>query len=533
MPPAEKEVIRATPGVITGRQAMDGLSNMERALVAYSLDPILGVKDLFGATPEDYQGEILLDIFKRGHDRVAAKSAHGTGKTAILSWCGGLFMNTRPNSRVVATAPVQAQLRDVLWPEFSKWMSNMAPQFRDMWELSSEHIRHKGNPNDWFAVARTSNKPENLQGFHNTFLFFLCDEASAIPGPVFEVIEGALSDAGEAGGESKLLMCGNPNFASGELFDAFNKNASLYRRYTLSGDPDVQKTKRDGMLYVSKRVTQQYRDTIARKYGKNSPIYDVRVRGQFPKADSKAIFPLEWLERAQHLPLPLFDQIRDGVVIACDPAREGDDESTLAVARRGAIIKLEARQGLRTTEVAAWINEEAEFWEEMGITILDIRVDEPGVGGGVIDTLRDPVVPEPGKVPGFGRSVTAYNGGRGLVAGVDPEDELRLFLNRRSRDHWKVRRLLETSQLPLPFDETMVAQGASIWYETMDNQKIKVESKKVLKARMGAGSSPDRMDVVVIALADFNSMASEAVPWLRPEQVISGRERATLSDEFM
>lgn len=506
---------------------------MEKALLLWRQDPIQAVKDLFGATPEDYQGEMLLDLFVRGHDRLAAKSAHGTGKTTTLAWAGSIFLMTRPIARVVATAPVQAQLKDVLWPEFSKWMSKMPEQFAQMWDLSAEHIRHKERPNDWFAVARTSNKPENLQGFHNTFLLFLIDEASAVPAPVFEVIEGALSDVGAEGGESKLMMAGNPNFAGGELFDAFGKNKGLYQLYTLSGDPETEFTVRDGRAFVSKRVTAKYRQTIGRKYGFSSPVYDIRVRGQFPRMDMKAVFPLEWLERAQYFPLPSFDPVADGVIVCCDPARDGLDETTVCVRRKNAIIYLEGRRGLSTVESAAWVNAVCEQYEEEGIQVLDLRVDEPGVGGGVIDALRAPKDAPEGQISGFGRAVTAYNGGRALIQGVDPDDEIRMFLNRRARDHWVVRRKLELCQIVLPVDEEMVAQGASIHFEAMEHEKVKVESKKAMKARLGPDASPDKMDVIVLAFADSHSMADEITAFVSEADVVQGEERAILDQRFM
>lgn len=522
-PPPPPPLVTATP---------KDLSDLELALIEWGSNPVQAVKDIFNATPEDYQGDMLNDIFVNGEDRLAGKSAHGTGKTTVLSWMGWIFLMTRPMSRVLATAPVQAQLRDVLWPEFSKWHGNMNERFKNMFTLSSEHIRCKAAPMDWFAVGRTSNKPENVQGFHNTFLMIIIDEASGVPAPVFEVMEGALSDAGKAGGESKLVMMGNPNFSSGELYDAFGKNKELYARYTLSGDAETLFTPQDGKVYVSNRVSEKYRRNIARKYGKGS-IYDVRVRGVFPKLDDTAVIPLAWALAAQSVELPHFDLVKDGVIIACDPARYGDDETTITVARGGHILKLDAYPKTSTWETASLINDECVYWEEMGVAILDIRVDEPGVGGGVIDILRADPAKEGETQGGFGRAVTAYNGGKSLVEGTDPDDEIRMFLNRRARDFWKVRRLFEQGLCHIPMDEELPAQAATLRFEVMENQKIRVESKKMLKARLGVGSSPDRIDVIVIALADFYSMADETVSSTAEDEIIRGRQREQLDDRVM
>jgi hypothetical protein len=528
----EKKLILAPPPPPIVQVPASALSDLELALLEWGQNPVQAVKDIFNATPEDYQGDMLNDVFVNGEDRLAGKSAHGTGKTTVLSWMGWIFLMTRPMSRVLATAPVQAQLRDVLWPEFSKWHGKMNDRFKNMFTLSSEHIRCKAAPMDWFAVGRTSNKPENVQGFHNTYLMIIIDEASGVPAPVFEVMEGALSDAGKSGGESKLVMMGNPNFTSGELYDAFNKNKDLYARYTLSGDGETQFGAEDGKVYVSNRVSEKYRRNIARKYGKGA-IYDVRVRGVFPKLDDTAVIPLAWAMAAQQVELPSFDPVADGVIIACDPARYGDDETTIAVIRKGHVIKLEAYPKTSTWETASLIDTECQYWEEQGIAILDIRVDEPGVGGGVIDILRMDPAQEGEQQGGFGRAVTAYNGGKGLVQGVDPDDEIRMFLNRRARDFWKVRRLVEQGLCHWPEDEELPAQAATLKFEVMENQKIRVESKKMLKARLGVGSSPDRIDVIVIGLADFYSMADETVAGTTEDEIIKGRQRDRLDDRVM
>jgi hypothetical protein len=87
-------------------------------------------------------------------------------------------------------------------------------------------------------------------------------------------------------------------------------------------------------------------------------------------------------------------------------------------------------------------------------------VDEPGIGGGVIDFLR-----------AINHPVRPYDGGKPMVKGVDPEDECRMFANKRARDWWHLRRKLEQNLLPLPTDETMVNQLASLKYTTTGRRR--------------------------------------------------------------
>lgn len=467
-------------------------------------NPNEAVKDWFKVTPDDWQGDVIQNFFCGVENRFAAKSAHGPGKTAVEAWLGWLFLHFYEDSRVVATAPTGAQLGDILWPEYAKWHGKMPNSMSRMWDVSATHIRSVIRPKLWFAVARTSNKPENLQGFHGANIFIEIDEASGVKQNVFEVVEGALTEAGEEGKVAKLFIAGNPNFTTGELFDAFGKNKDLYRRYTVTGDPKLLtelKVKQGGMqpgngfIYHSKRVKETYRSLIERKYGLEGAVYDVRVRGMFPRQDDKAVIPLEWAERARGIELPHFDKMADAFTLVLDVARYGGNETVLGVFRRGIPVEpLECRAKTGTKESANMVEEKRRSLLARGYMVENVIVDEPGVGGGVIDELRSRNIP-----------VTPYNGGQALVKDRDPDDEVRMFMNRRARDYWVVRRKLELNQLPLPDDDTLVAQAASIRYDYAENQKIVIESKQKLTDRLGPEASPDRIDVIVMGCAPWYS----------------------------
>ncbi len=488
-------------------------------------NPVDAVKDWFKVTPDDWQGDILNALFT-STDRVAMKAAHGPGKTAIDAWAGHIFLNCFPNCRVVATAPTFAQLHDVLFPEFAKWSNKMPERIQDEWVISGGHIRHKLAPLDWFAVARTSNNPANLQGFHGSDILLIADEASAIAPNVFEVMEGALSEAGEEGKVAKLLMGGNPNFNSGELHDAFYKNRELYHRITITGDTELlakleiaQGTEHieHGRIYYSKRVKPKYCQTIEKKYGKDSAVYDVRVRGIFPRASDDAIFPLEWAERAALLEPPSFDKRADGFTVIVDPSRGGGAETAIGVARKGILLHVEGHRGMTSSpQVSNAVHEIVLLWQSKGLRLDEIICDLPGVGGGVVDNLRRD----------FNYPVRAYDGGKPMVKGVDPEDDCKMFVNRRARDHWRVRRKLEQGVYPIPNDEVMIGQMASIKYKYTTTEKIQVESKQDMKDRLGPEASPDRSDVLVMAGSPhYNAETTTVV--IQEGDLISGDDRDT------
>jgi hypothetical protein len=482
-----------------------------KAFANYLKHPVDAVKDWFGVTPDDWQGDVLNGIFTN-KDRSAYKAAHGVGKTTLDAWAGWIFLNGYEDARLVATAPTIHQLTDALWPEYAKWQDKMPARMKDEWSLSSTHIKHKDTvkhkySSTWFATARTSNKPANLQGFHNEHLMIQGDEGSAIPENVFEVIEGTLSEAGDDGKIAKLLLGGNPNFTSGELYNAFNRNSDLYHCVTITGDPQWfadlnikqgQFVPLHGHVYLSPRVRERYRTTMEKKYGIDSAIYDVRVRGIFPRAAEDVIIPFSWAEAAMMLNTPSqFDPVADGVTLVVDPSRGGGAETSIGDFRKGYCIKLTGHKVTSTTAIVTLVKERVLAITGSGQRLNTIIVDEPGIGGGVIDQLRAENLP-----------VQPYNGGWPLVKGQDPDDDIRMFANRRARDWWHVRRLIEQGRLPLPHDEVLLAQMTTLKFHYRTNdQKIVCESKEDLKNRLGKEASPDRADVIVMGTAPWYSAA--------------------------
>lgn len=472
-------------------------SLVEDAIAHWKHHPVDAVKDWFDVALEEWQGYALIDLLGSvDPSRVAIKSAHGVGKTALESMAHWVFMMTRPECRVVATAPTQHQLKDVLWPEIAKWHGKMHERFAEMWEISDTHVRHKKHPKTWFSTARTSNKRENLQGFHNEHLCILADEASGIPPSVFEVLEGTLSEAGELGKEAKLLMVGNPTQVTGEFYNAFNKNKELYMRYTISGDRKLPVDRNGGRIFLSKRVTETYRQNMAQKYGLIGPVYDVRVRGVFPSEVDDAVIPMSWAESAQYVTIPVFDRLRDPVRLVMDVSRFGVDETVIGCFRGMICLWMKAYPKTSTNQCVDIIWDAYQNLIEQGYVVSQIIIDEPGVGGGVIDSARR-----------RGLNVIPYHGGASPSQNsMDPDEDIRMFTNRRARDWWHLRRKMELGEVRIPEDEILVNQLASVKYKYAENDKIRVESKASMRERLGDDASPDRADCLVMGFAPYYSL---------------------------
>jgi phage terminase large subunit len=502
----------------------DNTETLKKAFDFWRANPVQAAKDWFDFTPEPYQGDMLNALFVDHDERIIAKSAHGVGKTAFLSIIGHMFLNFYDHSRLVATAPTMAQLHDQLWPEYAKWHLSMPSTLADQWDISGGHIRNKAFSKTWFGVARTSNRPENLQGFHGSHLLIQVDEGSGVPDPVFEVIEGALSEAGQSGKINALVMAGNPNFNAGEFHRAFLKNRDLYRRFTISGDPAIHdfikgQEKDHGQVYVSKRVSDKYRDTMRAKYGEDGAIYDVRVRGVFPRQEDAAVIPLQFAQWATLVEEPKYDPVANPVDIICDVARGGSAETVVGKFRSGHQYgPLVARPKTSTEQAADMVVDAVAGVELSGLRVGRVIIDEPGVGGGVIDSLHR-----------RGVMATPYHGGESLKKDRDPEDDIRMFANRRARDWWNVRRLFEQRLRRIDNDDILVAQLASVQFHYNTKEKIQVEAKVDLKARLGEDAHLDRADVIVMGMAPWYSYATSNIS-VREDEIEAGDERPT--EEF-
>lgn len=135
------------------------IQDIARALVSYRNRPVHFVKDIIGVTPDPWQAEALQAL--ADGKNVAIRSGNGVGKSALLSWAIIWFLTTRPYPKVPATAPTLHQLKDVLWSEVSYWINRS--KVKDILVWSAERVGMVGSEQSWFAVARTTTKPEELQ----------------------------------------------------------------------------------------------------------------------------------------------------------------------------------------------------------------------------------------------------------------------------------------------------------------------------------------------------------------------------------
>jgi phage terminase large subunit len=437
--------------------------------------------DVFGATPTEQQWEASRAIVERR--RVSIRSGHGTGKSAFMAWCVLWFMSCYYPCKVPATAPTSHQLEDILWAEIAKWhaaMRERVPQLANEFEWTKERFYLKSNPNESFAVARTARpeRPEALQGFHSENILFLIDEASGVAENVFQVAEGALSTEG-----AFVVMAANPTREEGYFYDSHHKMRERWAALHWDGEQ-------------SPMVSRQYVDDMRAKYGVDSPIYQVRVKGNFATA-TDGVIPLSLCEAAR---VREVQPIASAPVIwGLDVARFGDDSTALAK-RKGNVQLEPCREwyGKDTMQTAGLIKLEYDGAKEKPSVI---NVDVIGIGSGVVDRLSELGLPVKGvNVAESASACEQYNRLR---------DEL-WFLGRE----W-----LEARDCRLADDDELIGELVTPKFQILSSGKIKVESKDELKKRGVA--SPNRADAWLLTFAELGIPQTYA-PMYEPRQRIIG-----------
>lgn len=430
--------------------------------------PALFAKEALKVDPEDWQWEGSKILVKRR--KLSVRSGHGVGKSTFMAWCILWFCICYFPCKVPATAPTGHQLDDVLWAELAKWhrvLKENLPALGGEFEWTAGAFKLKTNPSESFAVARTSRpeRPEALQGFHSENILFLIDEASGVADNVFEVAEGALSTEG-----AFVVMAANPTRQSGYFFESHHKMRSDWGTLHVNGEN-------------CRRVSKAYIDSMARKYGRQSAIYKVRVQGEFATA-ADGVIPLELCESAKIRDVAKNDQAP--IIWGLDVARFGDDSTALAK-RQGnhQLEKCREWYGKDTMQTVGLIKHE---WDNTprDLRPASINVDVIGIGAGVVDRLKEL------NLPVYGCNVAES-------AAVNADADQQQYSRLRDELWFKGRQWLEALDCKLLDDDDLIGEMTTPKYAILSNGLIKVESKKELKDR--GVKSPNLADAWLLTFA--------------------------------
>ena len=434
---------------------------LEEFVLRYKDDPVLFVKEVLGATPYDYQAEFL-DALASGERKMSVRSGHGTGKSTTSSWAMLWYVLLRFPNKVVVTAPTSGQLFDALFAELKRWINELPPQLQVLLTVKSDRVELTAAPAEAFISARTSRAetPEALAGVHSQNVLLVVDEASGVPEKVFEAAAGSMS-----GHSATTILLSNPTRSSGTFFESQTRLAGTWwtRRWSCVESP---------------LVSEEFVDEMRLRYGEDSNAFRIRVLGEFPMADDDTIIPFHLADSAIKRDIEIPDDTKP--IWGLDVARFGADKTALCKRYGNVVTEITSWQGLDLMQTVGRVMAEYEGLSP-SMRPSEILVDSIGVGGGVVDRLRE-----------LGAPVRGINVGEAPAMG-------NTYMNLRAELWFKTKGWLEDRSCKLPNDDQLLAELTSIRYAFTPGGKMKAESKDDMRKR--GLKSPDLADALCLTMA--------------------------------
>lgn len=429
------------------------------------------------AGPQDWQIEVLQDLANglltiEQALQIARTSGHGIGKSALVAWIILWAISTFEDTKGVITANTENQLKTKTWAEVAKWHRLFIA--RELFQLTATALfaRDPLHERTWRIdmVPWSERNTEAFAGLHNAGkrILVVFDEGSAIPDVIWEVTEGALTDR-----DTQIIWAvfGNPTRNKGRFRDCFEGGRFAHRWSSKAIDSRTVPISNKSQL-----------DRWIADYGEDSDFVRVRVRGMFPRTDAESF--ISWETATAAVEREIMAQ-GGAVVLGVDVGRFGDDPSVIypRCGRDAVSREVEIIYGVDTMTLAGKV---AASFLRHGATIC--MVDEGGVGGGVVDRLRQLRIPVIGV--DFGSSADGFS-----------NDGVK-YANKRAEIWGAIRDWLPTGSIPnISTNEntTLVDELTGPTYTLNKKEAIQLEGKKEMRAR--GVPSPNAADALACTFA--------------------------------
>ncbi len=243
-------------------------------------DPIRFMVEALDVKPEHIwpkMAEVAQSVVNNSKTVVGA--GHGVSKTygaaRLVLW----FLYCHCPSTVITTAPTHKQVEELLWREIREAHATAklplgGKPTRTKLDLQDETDKR------WYALG-FSTKPETvtgeataMQGYHNDSIMLLFDEAAGILPQIWKAGQHLLTS-----GFTRWLVIGNPVSPTGNFAECLTTDDTWHKINISVLDTPNYKQGKDVIPGLS-GVT--YVQDMARKYGKESNEYKIRVLGQLP-----------------------------------------------------------------------------------------------------------------------------------------------------------------------------------------------------------------------------------------------------------
>lgn len=457
----------------------DPRADLDDAIVRFERDPLGHVRFCYpwgeseleqSNGPRQWQAGVLEAIGEHLRNpatrfmpcQVAVASGHGIGKSALIAQIVKWAMDTSIDCRVVVTANTETQLRTKTWPEVSKWCRLAITHDWHRVTATSVISSDEAHERNWKAdaVPWSETNTEAFQGLHNAGkrIVLIFDEASAIADKVWEVAEGALTDADT---EIIWIAFGNPTRATGRFRECFRRFRHRWKTYQIDSR-EVEGTNR------------AQAQKLVEDYGEESDIVKIRVRGMFPAQSAMQFFSEKDVDAAfgKHLRPDQYNWAP--VILTLDPSWQGDDE--WVVGKRQGLAFSILRTGAKNDNDVEMAGMLAALAHEHKADAVFV---DAGYGTGIVSV---------GTSLGHRWQLVWFGG-----ASTDPG-----CLNKRAEMHNLTKKWLQEGGA-IPRDQVLRDDLLAIETVPRMDGKIQIEAKHDMKAR--GLPSPNRSDALCLSFA--------------------------------
>ncbi len=489
-------------------------------LTRFQKDPLTFCREILGVRLWSKQAEILSDMVD--HDRITVRAARGVGKTRLAAVALTWLLLCFPGTVIVSTAPVWDQVKELLWREIHDLYANAPVRLPGELLDTSWEIGPK-----WFAIGRSTNKPERFAGFHASpilawqwelsdaefwkripevgqeeggVMAVFYDEASGIADQIHEIAAGfgttrrfkefAFSNpTSDAGWFYRSHQDPKDAKAPGELLSTENKKAVEWKRYKISSW--------DVLTHAPRLYSEDYIARARQDWGAGSTMWTVHVEGEFPTEGPDTLFAVHSMEACEErrhdwLGQPLKGLGRDqqgALQVPCifciDVGSTGSGETVIYVIR-GDFIEC----------MYAWREGDPLKTEKQIHTLAarhkpqSVKIDTGHIGLSLAAHLR---IGAPTEVGGAGYKPLH-------VVGVDfgsQANDPQRYRRRRDEMLWRLAQRIKEGRLSGLKDERTKGQLAQLhWHEDPVSKRICVETVDELEKRNIP--SPDRASALAI-----------------------------------
>jgi hypothetical protein len=503
--------------------------------IRYQDDPILFCSEELGVTFTEDVKQLLYSV--RDNPVTIARSANAVGKTHAAAHAAIWFYKCFPGAQVYTTAaPPLENLRRLLWGEINSCVEKSKDGIFKYDHVKNLEIRQNAKSFiTGVAIPQSGSSEEReakFSGKHAPYLFFIVDEADAVPEEVFRGIESCMS-----GGMVRLLMMFNPRGKAGPVYikerdnlakvvqlSAFTHPNVVQNKNLIPGAVDRQKTverinKWCRPLVEGEKASEMtfllpdflvgatalssngtvYPPLKSGIYRIEDPAFFYMVLGEYPAMSERQLISDEWLTRARRnwdayvmenglIPPPMKPKM------GLDVAEYGPDDN-IAYFRYGSYVAKPVNwNGI---DVDATALRAYQLYHEFNCEIA--YIDANGYGANVAPRM---VRKDRFERPYALDRIKAVPVKASEKPSLMIKTEMGQFRWIRDQLYWALREWLRTDEnAMLPPDELLLQELRTPKYEVKNDGNIHITDKETLRELLRR--SPDRMEALALTFAPY------------------------------